>query len=148
MNLVYLAGPITGCTYGDCTDWRDLVSARLDCASTKCLSPMRGKAFLQDETSVGNNYPNPLACPRGIMTRDHWDATRCTVLLVNLLGATRVSIGTVMEIAWAWDHGIPVVAVMERDGNPHDHAMIQEAIGFRVETLDEGIQVVKAILGD
>jgi hypothetical protein len=53
-----------------------------------------------------------------------------------------------MEIAWSWDNGIPVVVVIEREGNPHDHAMIQEAIGFRVETLDDGIQVVKAILGD
>lgn len=148
MNLVYLAGPITGCTYGDCTDWRGLVSQALECGSTKCLSPMRGKDYLAQETSLGNNYPHPLSCPRGIMTRDHWDATRCTVLFVNLLRATRVSIGTVMEIAWSWDNGIPVVVVIEREGNPHDHAMIQEAIGFRVETLDDGIQVVKAILGD
>jgi hypothetical protein len=35
------------------------------------------------------------------MTRDRFDATRCDVLLVNLLGAERVSIGTMMEVAWA-----------------------------------------------
>jgi hypothetical protein len=147
MKTVYLAGPITGCTYTGCTDWRTHVSDLLALADITALDPMRGKQFLTDETSVGNNYQHPLGTPRGIMTRDHWDCTRCNVLLVNLLGATRVSIGTVMEIAWAWDSSIPVVVVMESEGNPHDHAMIQEATGFRVSTLDEAVDVVVALLG-
>jgi nucleoside 2-deoxyribosyltransferase len=148
MKTVYLAGPITGCTYTSCTDWRKHVSDLLALAGITALDPMRGKTFLTDETSVGNNYQHPLGSPRGIMTRDHWDCTRCDVLLVNLLGATRVSIGTVMEIAWAWDNGIPVVVVMEPDGNPHDHAMIQEATGFRVSTMDNAVDLVRALLGE
>ena len=148
MKTVYLAGPITGCTYAGCTDWRKHLANLFAIAAITALDPMRGKKFLANETSVGNNYQHPLGTPRGIMTRDHWDCTRCDVLLVNLLGATRVSIGTVMEIAWAWDNGIPVVVVMESDGNPHDHAMIQEATGFRVSTLDEAVDVVRALLGE
>jgi hypothetical protein len=83
---------------------------------------------------------------------------RADVLLVNLLGAERVSIGTVMEIAWADAVRVPVVLVMEPSaeentglvpskGNVHEHAMIRECVGFRVQTLDEGLNVVKAILG-
>jgi nucleoside 2-deoxyribosyltransferase len=146
MGTVYLAGPITGCTYGDCTDWRDYAKKKLAEAGIIGLDPMRGKTFLEKETNVGNNYAHPLGTPRGIMTRDHWDCTRCDVLLVNLIGATRVSIGTVMEIAWAYDNQIPIILLIEPTGNPHDHAMIQEAVGFRVSCLDEGIAIAKAIL--
>ena len=89
MSTVYLAGPITGCTYGGCTDWRKSVKSTLDCFGITGLDPMRAKDFLAGETSVGNEYENPLACPRGIMTRDHWDCTRCDVLLVNLLAQPR-----------------------------------------------------------
>jgi hypothetical protein len=79
------------------------------------------------------------------MTRDRFDATRCDVLLVNLLGAERVSIGTVMEIAWADLRRTPIVAVME-EGNVHEHGMVNEAIGFRVTTLDEALNIIKSIL--
>jgi len=146
MSTVYLAGPITGCTYNGCIDWRKYATDKLANSDIVGLDPMRGKTFLEKETSVGNNYAHPLGTPRGIMTRDHWDCTRCDVLLVNLMGATRVSIGTVMEIAWAYQVRIPIVLVIEPEGNPHDHAMIQEAIGFRTSCLDDAINIIKAIL--
>ncbi len=145
MKTVYLAGPITGCTYTGCTDWRSYAKNVLSVVGITGLDPMRGKDYLSDEKSLGNDYPHPLSCPRGIMTRDYWDCTRCDVLLVNFLGAEKVSIGTVMEVAWAFDHSIPIVIVMEK-GNPHDHAMINEATGFRAYCLDEGLAIIKAIL--
>jgi hypothetical protein len=146
MKTVYLAGPITGCSYEGCTNWRKYAIAKLAECGIAGLDPMRGKEYLEAETSVSDNYSGEvLSCSRGIMTRDHWDCLRCSLLLVNLRHATRVSIGTCMEIAWAWDNGIPVVAVLE-PGNPHDHSMINEAIGFKMQSLDEAISIIKAIL--
>lgn len=150
-KLVYLAGPITGLSYQGSTEWRDFAITELAKHGITGLSPMRGKEYLAtlDElmTADGNRYQKfgTLSTNRGIMTRDHWDATRCDVLLVNLLGAKKISIGTVMEIAWAWGNHIPVVCVME-EGNIHEHGMILEAIGFRVATLEEALHVTIAIL--
>jgi nucleoside 2-deoxyribosyltransferase len=118
----------------------------LEDAGIHGLDPMRGKDYLAKEQSIGNDYDSPLSCSRGIMTRDHWDCTRCDILLVNFLGSARVSIGTCMEIAWAYDNQIPIICVIEESGNPHDHAMIREAIGFRVATLDQGLMLARAIL--
>lgn len=159
MNLtqhqVYLAGPITGLNYGACTDWRKYAKQQLESAGIQAWSsPMRGKEYLETVardkpfTADGNAYSSmgPLSSDRGIVTRDRWDATRCDVILVNFLGAKQVSIGTVFEIAWADLSRIPVVCCMEPTGNPHEHGFIKEAIGFRVETLDYGIDIVKAIL--
>ena len=50
-----------------------------------------------------------------------------------------------MEIAWAWDNGVHVVCVIEESGNPHDHAMIREAIGFRVTTVEEAVNIIQAL---
>ena len=152
MKLVYLAGPITGLSYKGCTEWRDSVVTALAAHGITGLSPMRGKEYLETlnepMTADGNRYQKfgTLSTNRGIMTRDHWDATRCDVLLVNLMGAPKVSIGTVMEIAWAWDNRIPVVCAME-EGNIHEHGMVLEALGFRVSTLEEAVHVTIAILG-
>jgi len=153
MKTVYLAGPISGLSYKGATDWRQFAELELRDAGIKGLSPMRAKEYLKDVTSdVGFSstcheygHLSPLSGPRGIMTRDRFDATRCDVLLVNLAGAEKVSVGTVMEIAWADLCRTPIVCVMEPD-NVHEHAMVTEAIGFRVSTLEEGLHVVKAIL--
>ena len=152
MSNVYLAGPITGLTYDGCVDWREKARAMLGEASIKGLSPMRGKEYLAQLSGplsgTGEEYAHlgVISAPRGVMTRDRFDATRCDVLLVNLLGADRVSIGTVMEIAWADLSRIPIVCAIEPSGNPHEHMMIHEALGYRVPTLKEAIHIVKIIL--
>lgn len=153
MKTVYLAGPIAGHSYLGATEWRDNVIADLAAVGIKGLSPMRAKDYLKNvESDVGFSATceeygalSPLSGPRGIMTRDRFDATRCDVLLVNLIGAQKVSVGTVMEIAWADLVRTPIVVAME-PGNPHEHAMVNEAIGFRCGSLDEALHVVKAIL--
>lgn len=154
-KAVYLAGPISGCSYAGCTDWRDRAQDVLARSGIRGLSPMRAKEYLRGvESDVGFSstcaeygHLSPLSGPRGIMTRDRFDATRCDVLLVNLLGATKVSIGTCLEIAWADLKRIPIVVAIERDGsNPHEHAMITEAIGFRCASLDEALHVVRSII--
>jgi len=146
----YLAGPITGCTYEGCTNWREAFKTHMP-DGVQCLSPMRGKDYLEQEQVIDGSYPaEVLSCSRGIMTRDFFDCNRADVVVVNLLGATRVSIGTVMEIAWAYQRHTPTIVIMERDStvNVHEHPMIAEATGFRVETMEQAAHVAKVILFD
>ena len=159
MLQIYLAGPITGCTYKGCTSWREAFKGLL--ANTmagkdwkpqevRCLSPMRAKDYLDQVGVINKDYPSvdfgPLSCSRGIMTRDFFDCCRADILLVNLLGATIVSIGTVMEIAWAFQNRTPTIVVMEKENNLHEHPMIWEAIGFRVETLEQAAHTAAAVI--
>lgn len=88
-----------------------------------------------------------MSTPKGVVTRDKFDSTRCSVLLVNLLGAKKVSIGTCVEIGWANANDIPIVLVMEKE-NCHNHAFIRESANFITDSLDDGMYIVKAILKD
>jgi nucleoside 2-deoxyribosyltransferase len=145
VSKVYLAGPITGTSYDGCTDWREYVQSQLP-PSIEGVSPMRGKDHLRGVESIKGYGEHPFSTPKGITTRDRFDVTRCDAILVNFDGAQRVSIGTVMEIAWADMLRKPIVVVMGED-NPHYHAMIREAAGFIVPTLDEAIALVAVMLG-
>lgn len=152
MKEVYLAGPITGLTYDGCTEWRDIAAASLKDSGIKGLSPMRAKAYLKSLadviSSTGEEYAHMgvMSQARSVTTRDRNDATKCDLLLVNLLGATRVSIGTMIELGWADSNRIPIVCIMEKTGNPHEHMMVAEMIGFRVETLEDALHIVKVVL--
>jgi nucleoside 2-deoxyribosyltransferase len=148
---VYLAGPISGLDYEGATDWREYAASELRKSNIEALSPMRAKGYLKNVgalTSNGDEYKHlsALSTGRGITTRDRNDATRCDVLLVNMLGAKEKSIGTVMEIAWADLARIPIVLAMEDSGNVHEHSMILESVGFRVPSLAGALHIVRAIL--
>ncbi len=148
---VYLAGPISGLSFDGCTDWREYARRRLFEQNIRGWSPMRAKealAALDTISGHGNEYAHmgPFATSRGVMTRDFFDCNRADVVLVNFLGATRPSIGTCMEVAWAFAKHIPIVCIMEKTGNIHDHGMIRECIDFRTDSIDEAKVIVQAIL--
>ena len=144
---VYLAGPITGMSYGTSTDWRTYCDEYFP-DWMHALSPMRGKRYLAHETEIAASYENSvLSCADGIMARDSNDVKRADLVIANFLGATRISIGTIIECAWAWQHGKPVVMCIEPDGtNIHEHPMLSKCAGFRCYTLDEAILVAERVL--
>lgn len=150
---VYLAGPITGLTYDGGNEWREEVRLDLAKAGITAFSPLRAKNFLREIgvlDSAGTPESkyiglNPLSDPKGITTRDRFDCTRCDLVLMNLLGAERISVGTMIEAGWADAARRPIVVAMEED-NVHRHAMLNEVAGFIVPTLAEAVAVVKAVL--
>ena len=147
--LVYLAGQITGLTYEGATDWRDWAAEKLDSDKIETLSPMRGKSFLKDAGILhSGTYVPAVSTAKGIMRRDFYDCTRADCVLVNLLGAQKVSIGTMMELGFAYARQIPVVLVMEPGGNPHQHVMVEQAAAYIVPTLGEGVELVKFLFND
>lgn len=142
---VYLAGPISGLTYGGATDWRAYVASQLP-PWIKALSPMRGKKYLDNGETIGDSYEDILLSSQSAITaRDRFDVQNADLVLFNFLDADRVSIGSCIEVGWADAFRTPAIAVME-EGNLHDHAMIREIAGWRADTLDAAIAAVKAIL--
>ena len=148
----YLAGAIAGLQFDAATDWRHQAAEALAIRGIECLNPMRAKNALSTRGRIStncNDYANegPFFVSRGIMTRDFNDVQSCDALLVNLLGLTKPSMGTVMELGWGFALKKPTIVLMEKSGNPHDnHPMILETIGFRVETMDEAIDTLAVVL--
>jgi len=167
MRHIYLCGQITGASYSEARyGWREQVFKALDgrhqpirkeggqisrsgLHDVRCLSPMRNKEHLSDDQALSplGKADSVLSCPRGITTRDRWDLSRSTLVFANLDMGDRVSIGCSIELGWADILRIPVLAVMP-EGNPHDHAMVRELVGWRVQTVEEGIEVARALLNE
>lgn len=147
-HYIYLAGPITGLTYKGSTDWRNEVAEVLNSEKIECLSPMRGKDYLANAgVLTAGTYDGTLTQAKSINRRDYFDCTRSTVVFVNLLGTTRISVGTVMEIAWAYQKQIPTVVIMEPD-NMHHHVMLDECSTYIVSSIDEAILTTKFLLNE
>jgi len=144
---VYLAGPIAGLTFDEGQGWRTRAAADLGRDGIHCYSPLRGKkGYLAEAGVLGNGaYPSPLATDAAVMGRDFFDCRRADCLLVHLAGARTASLGTAMELAWAFQWHKPVIATWD-DGGAHDHPMVRQAVTHRAQTLEEAVALVRAVL--
>lgn len=150
MKNVYLSGPIGGLTYAESISWCDYVKNALAKVGITGWRPLRAKSFLAGKGAISaeaNTYQHPLATSKGIMARDFMDTRRADLVICNFTNAgDRVSIGTCMEAAWAFALHIPVIAIGSADDIHIKHPMMSEAITYRVDTLNEAIELAKAIL--
>lgn len=144
---VYLAGQISGLHWEGSIGWRDYVRKELNKSGIASFSPLRAKSYLRPEAVIQGTYEaNVLSSQRGIFGRDFNDCISRDLIFVNYLGATERSLGTAMEVAWAYYARKPIVVCIEKSGNPNDHAMLMEAARFRTDNLDEAIWLTKVIL--
>jgi nucleoside 2-deoxyribosyltransferase len=96
MATIYLCGPIANCSDAECIDWRQEVTKRW---SGKTLDPMR-----RDYRGVKN------APIKEIVELDKIDICQSDIVLVNYV---KPSVGTSMEVLYAFEHGKMVVVVNE-----------------------------------
>jgi len=142
MQKIYLAGPIEGCSFEECTGWREEF-IKLMPDTVQCLSPMREKvAAHHSKNNVDCLVTHLMSSSKGIMVRDYYDCHRSDLIVANFIGSNRVSIGTVMELAWAWHARIPTIVIIS-ENNLHNHCMLNECMSYRVKTLK---QAAKAAL--
>ncbi len=97
--LVYLAGAINGCTDEECKDWREYVKSQIGEENT--LDPMR-----RDYRGIEMDNVDE------IVEGDKVDIDNSTHMLVHY---DRPSVGTSMEILYAWERKLPVIVVAPSD---------------------------------
>lgn len=147
--LLFLSGPILGCTYESSSDWREYVNSKMP-SYIKTISPMRGKEFLSkgQETIVNETLSvseSPLITSKGITCRDRFDIKRSDAVLINLIGAGKVTIGSMIELGWADAYRKPVILAIDPE-NIHHHPIVNNIASFILPTLDEAIQTAIAVL--
>jgi hypothetical protein len=100
-KVVYLAGPIAGCTDDECKSWREYVKTKLS-DHVDILDPMsrdyRGK---EDE------------CVKEIVEGDKEDIESSHFLIVNY---PYPSAGTCMETLFAWERYSYIILVVPKNG--------------------------------
>jgi hypothetical protein len=150
-QLVYLVGPITGCSYNGCTEWRDSVKKELeDTGAYHCLTPMRGKAHLHSHDDLPAAIPDHVRTPgctdHDIISRDCYDCHRADVVFCNLLGAKIVSIGSMWELAWSYRNPQSYSVTIMEPGNVHWHCFPLQGSSIVLPTVEEGVEYMTSVL--
>lgn len=151
MNTVYLAGPITGLSYAASNEWRnDTFKAKVRVAGWEPLSPFDG-AFGQKAEVVEHDEPLQAwfeGDPEASVVKDLLYIDKSNAILANLTDTSKASIGTCMEIGYAfgksykYDHKTIIVVGPDR---VHDHPFIKVMATNLVPTLDDAVEVLRAL---
>ncbi len=151
-GTVYLFGPVTGLTFEKADAWRKRAKKVLKPYGIKCIDPMRSLKFLKKDgpiSGTGREYKDELAKPAAVVMQNLRAVEKCDIMVGNLQGATRVSIGSVAELSWAFIKQKMVMAMVdEKEGNPHDHMHVNHMIHVKVNTFDALMNAVIKELGD
>lgn len=100
MKTIYLCGPINGCTDEECTDWREYVKSQWE---GRCIDPMV-RDYRGRETEAF----------REIVELDKIDVAESDIIVVNY---DKPSVGTSMEVLYAWQIGKRIILVCREDAN-------------------------------
>ncbi|KKL99948.1 hypothetical protein LCGC14_1809300 [marine sediment metagenome] len=143
-QVVYLAGFIST-EHPETFEWRNRVGFTLQQVhGFQTLSPLRGKAELT-RTSTDGGISSTEHTPHDIILRDFGDIARSDLVLVNLntYGSTRPLVGTIFELAWAWEHRKPVIAFCEADNYlMRKHPFVQESVAHYFEAEQEAVKYI------
>jgi nucleoside 2-deoxyribosyltransferase len=137
---IYLVHQISGLTEKQVTTYYDDLIKYCKHLGFDVLFPMDLR---------GNENPptekNPLSFNHTIFQTDKWFVKSADVVYASFIGCTRVSIGSMMELAWAVDNNKHVVVAMEKE-NPHRHAFVLEAASVVFETEKEAKTHLKTLI--
>ena len=144
---IYLARPINGYSYLEVMDWYKKTRGELEYFYT-ILSPMSNKEALRTETKFrAHGYDNnPVSTNHAIIERDRWMVSRADVVFMDLSNTAEVSIGCMMELAWAHQIGKHTIVVMSED-NIHQHAFVLEAADIVFTTYEDAIWYLQELIG-
>lgn len=100
--IVYLGGPINGCTDEEAKGWREAVKPIIEAAGHTWLDPMSRDYRGQEDDSY-----------KEIVEGDKDDIEASDILFMN---CPKPSYGTAMEILYGWTRGARVVVVLPESG--------------------------------
>ncbi|MHA2343507.1 MAG: nucleoside 2-deoxyribosyltransferase [Candidatus Hodarchaeales archaeon] len=122
---VYLAGPIFKCSDSECKDWRDYAIEKLE---SDTLNPMdRDFRGMEDDATLL------------IVEGDKLDIMEADVVLANYGDKPPSSVGTAMEILFAWEQHKPVFLVTTQ---PKISPWLKYHSSQIFESLDEAIEYI------
>jgi len=149
--VVYLSGAMIE-DHPDHRTWRREAIKRFNELGIATRSPYRGRDkskimkvdkyhYTVSTAPISNRLGNML------VARDLKDVEDCDVLLMNLTGTKdeRPAIGTLSELAWAYQLRKPVICVVDEETtNSHyyKHPFMHQFISQWVGTVDEAISVI------
>ena len=140
---IYCCAAISGRPYDEVIKYYEQLRDDLIKYGMHPFIPMVRKDHMNDPSLPAFGFNEPGSSDKAITNRDRWLVKNSNIVYANLLDAKRVSIGTCMELAWAYDCGKHIILSIEKTGNLHQHAFVLTAADVIYHTHEEAMLYIK-----
>jgi len=134
----YCARPISGREHEDVVDYYRRIGCRLSAAGIRILTPTCGKGYVSNDSKWSKQAAKCVCTDHAIKERDKWMVQNSNIIFVNLVGAVKVSIGSVMELAWADMLNVHSVVALD-EPNVHQHPFVVDCADIIFPTEEEAL---------
>lgn len=141
MKTIYIAGPMLGYTWEQACMWRRPLQQALEAVGFTSIHPGDTGDWKPGETLWFKD--------EGKLNTHGIDAllvSGADMLLANLSYADRPSVGSIMEIAWAWTLGKPVI-IVRGEAEWTRHPFITGSALAWLDSLDEVPETLEMLRG-
>lgn len=141
MNI-YLVGLISDVKIEECITWRKQI--REHYANWKGQGQMYGDLCFLDPlngenySKITNNGLEGVIPPNAIVHKDYSCVRKSDLIIINtdLFGTTRPLIGSIFELAWAYERRIPVIMI-NNDPIFDQHPFVTNTVSIYVKSVEE-----------
>ena len=144
---IYCVHAMSGLKWEEVESYYKRAKTDLDAMGYYTMHPMCAKSELK-----GNKFDpkagetgNSVVSAHGITRRDHWMVRKSDIVFADLSGCKKKSIGSISEIATAYELGKHTIGVMEK-GSVHEHAFMSEQLDVTFETYEEAINYLQKLI--
>ena len=149
-KYIYLAGPIAGLTEEVATEWRAEVRESLPHGIIG-ISPLRCEPLKKGMVYTDDGATDKMwSDPRSINAKNWLDTESSDLVLAYLpkeMNDRRPSIGTIIEIGWSIGLKKPLIVVSD-DKQIMDHPLIECNAAWRLDNLEDAVEVIIGLFGD
>src|SRR5258708_5454644 len=114
------------------------------------ISPLRCEPLIGERYGTGYNDPR-FGTPRAIASKNFMDVQRCDMTLCyfpeDLTEAYGVSLGTVVELAWAKALSKPTILISKHP-KVIKHPVLDACAGWKLDDLDTAFEVISGVYTD
>lgn len=117
VNRIYLSGSMTGLTLKEQLQWRNKIANALEDIGITCYNPPAhfSDAYVDNDLTNASGYKSD----REVMEYDLWQLRNSDLVVVNFDVGNTQSLGTMAEIAIAYDHRIPILGICKDTSKLH-----------------------------
>lgn len=142
---IYVAGSISGKSAEEVFKYFEETKELFEEWGYQVFTPLTAKGHLRTEKIFrAKDYRHPVSTNRAIIGRDRWMVKQADVIYMNLVTAEFASIGSMFELAWAYDTGKHVVAVVP-EMNVHQHAFVLQAADIVFDNTYDALCYIEAL---
>lgn len=145
---IYIGGPISFKSFQEVVEYFiNKYSEILSQYGYEVLHPMVAKGWLKDQKKLvpEGYHQHPETTNHAIVERDYWMVAESDIVFFDFTQTTKISIGSMFELAWAYQLRKYVVVVMQPE-NPHWHSFVLEAADIVFPTSSEALEYLRKLI--